>query len=169
MNKENIAIGLLIIGGLLVIFNQFQISDTNNLILLNRVGSNSQTGINLATGIATASALDILPKGIPDVYGKELGISYDNININDQKKANDVIGKLSLLENSINLDSNQLQRYIQITGSISCEYCCGVQAITFSDGSPACGCAHSGAMRGLAKYLVTEHPEMKDMDILNEL
>ena len=62
-----------------------------------------------------------------------------------------------------------MQRYIGITNAISCEYCCGAQSITFSDGQAACSCAHSYAMRGLAKYLLTKHPEMKDEEILNEL
>ncbi|MEK6835676.1 MAG: hypothetical protein AABX55_01520, partial [Nanoarchaeota archaeon] len=48
-------------------------------------------------------------------------------------------------------------------------YCCGADAITFPDGQAACGCAHSYAMRGVAKYLLTEHPEMKDEAILEEL
>ncbi|MBI2279977.1 MAG: hypothetical protein HYU68_04730 [Bacteroidetes bacterium] len=37
-------------------------------------------------------------------------------------------------------------------------------------GEPACGCAHSFAMRGLAKYLITEHGnEFTDDEILEEL
>lgn len=37
-------------------------------------------------------------------------------------------------------------------------------------GGPACGCAHSYAMRGLAKYLITEHgDEFIDEEILEEL
>ena len=42
-------------------------------------------------------------------------------------------------------------------------------AFSFSNGQAACGCAHSYAMRGLAKYLLTKHPEMTNDEILNEL
>jgi len=39
-----------------------------------------------------------------------------------------------------------------------------------SAGAPACGCAHSYAMRGLAKYLIKNHPkEFSDDEILGEL
>jgi len=67
------------------------------------------------------------------------------------------------------LEGDKLDRYIKITNSISCEYCCGAQSITFPDGQAACGCAHSYAMRGLAKYLLTKHSDMADDQILNEL
>ena len=46
---------------------------------------------------------------------------------------------------------------------------CGAKTLVFSNGERACGCAHSYAMRGLAKYLLTKHPEMSDTEILNEL
>ena len=67
------------------------------------------------------------------------------------------------------LNSAQMVRYIKIAGSISCEYCCGADAIIFSNGEAACGCAHSYAMRGLAKYLLINNPEMSDYEILSEL
>ena len=159
MNKNKIIIILLAILAVLIIFNQFQILSLSKL--------DSATG--LATGVAQVSALDILPKGIPEVYGKELGVSYDDVNINTQQKADATIRKLGQLDTSLNLDGDLLKRYIKITNSISCEYCCGAQAITFPDGEAACGCAHSFAMRGLAKYLLKEHSQMSDDAILEEL
>ena len=43
------------------------------------------------------------------------------------------------------------------------------KSLVFSNGERACGCAHSAAMRGLTKYLLTNHPQMKDIEILSEL
>jgi len=126
------------------------------------------SGIELATGIGTVSASDIIPTGIPAVYGQSMGVSYDDVSPSNPSLADATINKLTEYED-MELDANQLERYIKIAGSISCEYCCGAQAIIFSNGERACGCAHSYAMRGLAKYLITEHSDMSDEDILREL
>ncbi|PIZ81916.1 hypothetical protein COX98_01850, partial [Candidatus Pacearchaeota archaeon CG_4_10_14_0_2_um_filter_30_11] len=42
-------------------------------------------------------------------------------------------------------------------------------SIIFNNGERACGCAHSFAMRGLAKYLLRNHPDMTNDAILSEL
>ena len=168
MDKEKIITYLLAGLAIIIIFNQFQVislgKSSNNIAT-----ANLNIGTGLTTGIKEVSALDILPKGIPDVYGKELGISYDDVSVKDPEKADSTIKKLALFDVNLNLEGDKLKRYILITNSISCEYCCGAQSITFPDGQPACGCAHSYAMRGLAKYLLTEHPEMSDDTILEEL
>lgn len=163
MKKENIIIYLIIATVILTVFNQFQMLSLNAYLKYNSVDP------RLATEIQNVNALDVVPKGVPNIYGKELGIKYDDVNVNDPQKADSTINKLALFDNKISLEGDLLQRYVEITNSISCEYCCGVEAITFSNGQAACGCAHSYAMRGLAKYLLTEHPEMKDDEILNEL
>jgi hypothetical protein len=68
------------------------------------------------------------------------------------------------------LNDEQMERYKDVGLNISCEYCCGVKAIIFENGERACGCAHSYAMRGLAKYLIINHPEdYTNDDILLEL
>lgn len=172
MKKENIAIYLIVVAVLLTIFNQFQILKINGYLENGLAVTGLATGIQ--TGIQDVSALNVIPKGVPDVYGKELGIKYDDVSINDLQKTESTINKLALFDNNINLEGDLLTRYIKtryikITNSISCEYCCGAQAITFSNGQAACGCAHSYAMRGLAKYLLTKHSEMIDDEILNEL
>ena len=122
----------------------------------------------LATGIGSVSASEIIPSGTPAVYGEEIGVSYDDISPSYPRLADATIAKLTQYED-MELNDEQMQRYIRIGGSISCEYCCGAAAIIFSNGERACGCAHSYAMRGLAKYLLTEHPEMSDVEILSEL
>ena len=116
----------------------------------------------------TVSASEIIPKGIPEVYGKEIGVSYDDISPNNPALADATIAKLTKYE-GMQLASDQMERYIKIGLSISCEYCCGANAIIFPNGERACGCAHSYSMRGLAKYLLTKHPNMSDSEILSEL
>ena len=131
-------------------------------------GSSSITGNAIATGIGTVSALDVLPKGIPDVYGSEIGISYNDVSASNPSLADATMAKLTAYED-IELNSEQMERYVRIGSSIACEYCCGAKTLVFSTGERACGCAHSYAMRGLAKYLLTEHPDMTDLEILDEL
>jgi hypothetical protein len=105
---------------------------------------------------------EVVPTGVPEIYGEHLGVSYDG-------NPDAMIMILRQFE-GIYLEDGLLQRYINIGTSISCEYCCGVDAIVHPDGSRACGCAHSYAMRGLTKYLLLEHPdEYTDEEILAEL
>lgn len=149
-----IQIGLIVILAFVIVFNFGKIS--------------SPTGNAIATGIGTVSASEIIPKGLPAVYGKELGVSYDDVSVNNPRLADATIQKLAAYED-MDLSAGLMERYIKIGSSISCEYCCGAQSIIFSNGERACGCAHSYAMRGLAKYLLTEHPDMTDLQILEEL
>jgi len=123
----------------------------------------------LPTGTSLVGASEVIPTGIPDIYGMELGISYDDISPSNPGLADATIEKMSQYED-LELTPEQMERYIRIGGSISCEYCCGAASIIFSNGDRACGCAHSYAMRGLAKYLIINHPdEFTDVDILSEL
>src|SRR3989338_6236837 len=134
-----------------------------------KIYGNSGADINGA-GITGATVLssDIIPTGVPAVYGSALGISYDDVSASNPKLADETIKKLSSYE-SEELNSEQMTRYIKIGSAISCEYCCGADAIIFPNGQAACGCAHSYAMRGLAKYLLINNPEMSDYEILSEL
>ena len=118
--------------------------------------------------IATVSASEIIPKGVPEVYGSELKVSYDDVSANNPQLAEATIRKLSQYED-MQLNSEQMTRYVRIGSSIACEYCCGAETLVFSNGERACGCAHSYAMRGLEKYLLTKHPDMSDLEILSEL
>jgi len=105
---------------------------------------------------------EIIPSGVPPVYGEELSVSFDG-------EPNVMINVLRAYEDT-ELDENQMKRYIDVGQRISCEYCCGVKAIIREDGERACGCAHSYAMRGLAKYLIINHPdEYSNDEILFEL
>ena len=129
-------------------------------------GSGGATG----SGIGTVSASEIIPTGVPKIYGKELGVNFDEVSPNNLQGAEANIAVLSKLDTTITLTGSDLQRYIDIASQISCEYCCGAESIIFSNGQAACGCAHSYAMRGLAKYLIKEHGnEFSDDEILSEM
>ena len=139
----------------LILFNQWQITSIN--------------GVNSITGADSVNLNGVIPTGIPAVYGKEINLKYDDISPNNPSLADTTIKKMAVYDNSISLTGDKLQRYIDTVSQISCEYCCGAQSIIFNNGKAACGCAHSGAMRGLAKYLFTKHPEMTNDQILEEL
>ena len=126
------------------------------------------TGNAVATGFGTVSALSVLPEGIPEIYGSELGVSYNDVSASNPQLADATMAELAKYED-MQLNKEQMERYVKIGSSISCEYCCGAKTLVFSNGERACGCAHSYAMRGLAKYLLTKHPDMTDEQILNEL
>ena len=149
-------------------FNEMQILSIGNTNVVS--AAQSSTGGSVTNALSNAaSALSVLPTGIPAVYGAELDVSYDDVSADNPQSANAAIGKLANLDKSITLSGDLQQRYIDIASQISCEYCCGAKAIIFDNGQPACGCAHSYAMRGLAKYLLTEHPELSDEQILEEM
>ena len=157
-DKEFIAqIVLVAVLALLLVYNIGKMS----------IGANQTSG---TSGITSISGSEIIPTGVPKIYGKELGVSYSDVSPNTPSKADTTIGILGNLDNSITLSGADLQRYIKIGSQISCEYCCGAESIIFSNGQAACGCAHSYAMRGLAKYLIKNHgTEFSDDEILEEL
>ncbi len=119
----------------------------------------------ISTGTSTdlnALVAKVIPTGVPDVYGSELGISFD-----DPVKA---LGVLAKLDDGKGLaDAKQNERYVKIGSMIACEYCCGAQTLVFPNGQAACGCAHSFAMRGLLKYLITKHGDWTDDQMLEEV
>jgi len=157
-NTKIIHIILIAVITIIILFNQYQVSSLYKVIG-GKGGGSSVKGIT-----------SVIPTGIPVVYGVELNTAYDDINPNDQKGADATISKLGSFDNSIELTGDLFDRYIKIGTQISCEYCCGAEAIIFSNGKAACGCAHSFAMRGLAKYLLKNHAdEFTDDQILEEL
>jgi hypothetical protein len=154
--KQKWIIGLMIFALVLTVFNQFQLMSL-------------KSGGSLATGITDVSA-SIMPTGTPKVYGNELGIDYDDVSANNPSLADQTINIMANLDRTLDLEGNDLQRYIASVSEISCEYCCGAKSIIFTNGESACGCAHSYAMRGLAKYLILNHGDtFTNADILEEL
>ncbi|MBU3923629.1 MAG: hypothetical protein KJ592_01815 [Nanoarchaeota archaeon] len=125
---------------------------------------------NGASILPLVGASEIIPTGVPKIYGSELGIRYDDVSASTPQKADATIGVMSNIDRTVTLQGADLQRYINILSDISCEYCCGAASVIFEDGKSACGCAHSFAMRGLAKYLITEHgDDFSDDEILTEV
>ena len=173
-NYSKLIIGLLIAAVFIIAFNSYQISALGNL------KSNIVANPSAVTGAAVQAQQpsydiieEIIPTGIPSIYGRELGVSFDDISPNDPARANAAINLLAELDQSIKLNANDNERYINVLykleNGISCEYCCGARAIIFADGKPACGCAHSYAMRGVTKYLITKHgSEYTDEQLLEE-
>ena len=164
---------------LVVAFNQYQIMSLSGMVSAASALTYANYGSYGAAGSdsggqepeqGTAELQSVIPTGTPRLYGAELGISYDDISPTDPSLADQTIRKLANYDVGITLEGENLERYKGIGLSISCEYCCGADAIIFPNGQAACGCAHSYAMRGLAKYLITEHgDEFTDEQILEEL
>lgn len=174
MNTEKAIISIVLITLIVMGFNTFQMMQMDDIKVQNAGnGAGKEITANamaMEQRQAMQSDIDVTPKGIPEIYGKELGVSYDDVSAKDQKKADETINKLGALDRQITLSGEHEKRYIEIASKISCEYCCGVEAIIFANGKPACGCEHSYAMRGLAKYLVKNHgSEYSDDEILEEM
>lgn len=163
---EKLTLGLLVATLLVIGFNAFQISQLKST----PTAAVIESPIENKPAKSALLELDVIPKGIPKIYGKELGISYDDVSSENPQKADSTIKKLGVLDQQISLSGKDMERYISVASQISCEYCCGVESIIFKDGKPACSCAHSFAMRGLAKYIIKNHGnEYTGDDILEEL
>lgn len=155
-----VIIGILL---LLVVYNSIKIINLSSSGISGAVSKEQTISIS-------ESAKKVVPKGIPKIYGKELSISYDDISASNPRKADATITVLGNFDDAITLTGADMDRYIKIGLQISCEYCCGAEAIIFKNGKSACGCAHSYAMRGLAKYLIKNHgEEYTDDQILEEM
>lgn len=170
--NENVLYALIIGVVALMAFNQIQLFNLSSSlgkgsapVVAAGTSSGTSSGssiINVSTGMsADAVYAAIMPRGVPRQYGTELGVSFDNPEA--------AISALSKYD-GMALSGDLLQRYISVAGAISCEYCCTAPSIIFSNGQAACGCAHSGMMRGLAKYLLKNHAaDWTDDQLLEEL
>ncbi|MFB6208123.1 MAG: hypothetical protein ABEJ69_02140 [Candidatus Nanohaloarchaea archaeon] len=114
---------------------------------------------------------EVLAQGTPS-YGDELKVSFEDVSQSKPQTTEETISKLASLD-STELSTENKQRLVHILyemeNGISCEYCCEARAIVTKDGGAGCGCSHAVAMRGLAKYLLKEHPEMSDREIFREV
>lgn len=122
--------------------------------------ASAATSVDLSSADTQALVASTIPTGTPE-YGASAKASFDN--------PVQSISVLAGYENSVTLSDSEMGRYIDIVGQISCEYCCGAPSIIDSKGRAACGCAHSGAMRGLGKWLIKNRPGMSDDAVLEEL
>lgn len=106
-------------------------------------------------------------QGIPDIYGPELAVNFDEAqnSMNIMKRFD-----LDYGSNKPALTMEEMKRYTNVNLRISCEFCCGAKAIVDQNGKASCGCAHSQAMRGLTAYLIKNHgAQYTDDEILREL
>ena len=106
-------------------------------------------------------------QGMPNIYGTELGVNYDDVqnSMNVMKQFD-----LGYGHKKPTLTTEEMKRYTSVNLRISCEFCCGAKAIVTATGEAACGCAHSQAMRGLTAYLIKNHgAHYTDDEILREL
>lgn len=167
---EKLTIGLLIAAVFMVGFNFVQLNYAGSYSGGTPTGTNQVSGNSVSASPQAQINKDIIPKGVPKIYGAELGVSYDDVSLSDQARADATIKKLGTLDTKITLQGEELKRYTEIALKMSCEYCCGTDSIVFANGQPACGCAHSYAMRGVAKYLIQNHgQEFSDDGILEEM
>lgn len=154
---NKLLLGVLIALLFIVGFNALRLSTINNALET----SASTTVPGTAAPTVSGGASTILPQGVPAIYGQELGVSFNDVSPNNPRLADKTISALGALDQQIVLTPAQQERYINalytLNNGLSCEYCCGARAVIFPNGQPACGCAHSYAMRGVAKYLLTRH------------
>jgi hypothetical protein len=160
-NHSYIIVGLLVAILVMTIFQSYQIA---------ALRENQITETVAGSVTSSAKLSSVIPTGIPETYGSELAVNFDDVSATNPRGADETIQKMAVLDNQIEVTGDDLDRYISIASQISCEYCCGARSVITTDGRAACGCAHSYAMRGLAKYLITEHgDEYTDDQILEEL
>ncbi len=152
-------VSLLLIVGALFLFNQWHMMAIHSLLPNALAAGWDSGGVPVAT-----TGTDVLPHGVPARYGAELGISFD-----DAASAMPILQKFDSESGTITLTGALQQRYIAIASRTACEFCCGATTLVFPDGKPACACAHSSAMRGVARYLLQKYPQMTDAEILGEV
>lgn len=117
-----------------------------------------------STAELNAVVAQVIPQGVPSVYGPEVGVSFS-----EPIKAISTLESYDRGDKKITLTGEKLDRYVKVASMTACEYCCGAKTLVFKDGSAACGCAHSAAMRGVIAYLIDKHgSEYSDAQILNE-
>lgn len=154
-------LALLGLAVVLLLVNQVQIQALNSMTGM-AVGSSKLTG-ELAQDAMTL----VISRGLPAVYGGELGVTFE-----DPVSSMEVLASMDPTYGArkIALEGEELARYTKIGSMIACEFCCGAKTLVFSNGQAACGCKHSWAMRGLAAYLIKYHGgEYSDEEVLSEL
>jgi len=161
--------------------NQYLIAQTNKKLgikkdvfsqaiaktLKNSNNAGSDENIDLSGNIMDDAIKLAISQGVPDVYGEELGVMFDQV-----PQSNNILRQFDPTygKKKITLTGAALQRYIDVGMKIACEYCCGAKGLVRPDGEAACGCAHSQSMRGLAAYLIQNHGDKYTNDeILREL
>ena len=119
----------------------------------------SELTLKPSTGDAAQDLLNnVIPTGTP-WYGQQAGVSFDDP-ISAQKKL--------ATYRALQLSPEENQRWSKIANSFTCDYCCG------SPQNPTiitrCGCAHSAAAQGMAKWFVKNYGDkFTDEEIYGEM
>ncbi|MBI2656777.1 hypothetical protein HYX03_03490 [Candidatus Woesearchaeota archaeon] len=201
--------------GILIFFNQLQISQVNALVsgtsypvsgFVKSVSSNtlklgsgksgivigpqinpdgrttklvewttiSETPAPKTTGNPTQDAIAaVVPTGTPFYVlegpgiEKIRGASFDDP-LTSQKVWASLLGSRRFgTANAIQLTPEEEQRWQRLTSVFTCDYCCGgPNSVTTIN---RCGCAHSYAWQGMAKFFIKYYPDYTDEQILGEM
>ena len=168
LNRNNTMMAFLVaLSTIILLVNQWQIMAISDATSGGGSGGSTAKGTKLSvklTGDTVQDAIKaVISTGTPP-YGAEIGVSFD-----------EPVSSLSILaglDSSIptsSLSEEEKARLIYVGTKISCEFCCGAPAVMDQSGRNLCGCSHAASFRGLAKYLIKNHPgEWSDDEILLE-
>src|SRR3989338_9461752 len=139
ISRNTQLIFLLIASGLLLL-NQWHMVAMHDLLPIAATAAGNSSTITTPTTLSgnSVAGTDMLPHGVPARYGTELGVNFD-----DAASAMPILENFDRGPGAITLTGDLQQRYIAIASQTACEFCCGATTLVFSDGKPACGCAHS--------------------------
>ncbi|MBS3114515.1 hypothetical protein J4448_05425 [Candidatus Woesearchaeota archaeon] len=211
---EKISYGVVALVAVLILFNQFQISNVNALLTgasspvssfvksissplklgtgksgvvigpqLNADGRTtklvewtaiSETSAPKSTGNPTQDAIAaVVSTGTPfyvlEGPGSEKikGATFDDP-LTSQKVWASLLGSKRFgTSNTVQLTPEEEQRWKKIVSVFTCDYCCGgPNSVTTIN---RCGCAHSYAWQGMAKFFIKYYPTYSDEQIMGEM
>ena len=211
---EKLTYGMVAFVAVLILFNQFQISQASALISgtssvsnfiktsstpLKLVGSGkgsavvgpqlnsdgrttklvewptiSETPAPKSTGNPTQDAIAaVVPTGTPfyvlqgEGAEKIKGASFDDP-LTSQKVWASLLGSRRFgTANALQLTPEEEKRWQKLTSVFTCDFCCGgPNDVTTIN---RCGCAHSYAWQGMAKFFIKYYPNYADEQILGEM
>ena len=134
----------------------------------------SETPAPKSTGNPTQDAIAaVVPTGTPsyilDGPGAEKvrGATFDDP-VTSQKVWASLLGSRRFgTENAIQLTPEEEKRWQKLTSVFTCDFCCGgPNSVTTI---AQCGCAHSYAWQGMAKFFIKYYPNYTDEQILGEM
>jgi hypothetical protein len=134
----------------------------------------SETPAPKSTGNPSQDAIAVVvPTGTPfyalEGEGAERikGVTFDDP-ITSQKLWASLLGSKRFgTANTLQLTPEEEQRWKKLTSVFTCDFCCGgPNSVTTIS---RCGCAHSYAWQGMAKFFIKYYPQYTDEQILGEM
>jgi hypothetical protein len=126
------------------------------------------------TGNPTQDAINaVIPTGVPNYVlegpGSErlAGITFDDPIVSQKVWASLLGSKRFGTQNEVILNEEETARYERMVSTFTCDYCCG--GPTSVTPINRCGCAHSYAWQGQAKFFIHYYPELSDEQIMGEM